>query len=115
DDVIDHSDTGRGDPALHPQFESLHASLGYEGDGEAFGVSAAIVIGDICLALSEELFVSAQDRLGASVPAQRLRQQMRRDVMVGQFLDVRAEVIPLDDARIGERAWEVLSFKSAKY
>ncbi|RAE58044.1 polyprenyl synthetase family protein, partial [Burkholderia multivorans] len=115
DDVIDHSDPRRGAPALHRQFESLHASLGYEGDGEAFGVSAAIVIGDICLALSEELFESAQDRLGASVPAQRLRQQMRRDVMVGQFLDVRAEVIPLDDARIGERAWEVLSFKSAKY
>ncbi|MCT1551519.1 polyprenyl synthetase family protein [Brevibacterium casei] len=115
DDVIDHSDTRRGAPALHRQFEALHSALGYEGDGEAFGVSAAIVIGDICLALSEELFESAQDRLGASVPAQRLRQQMRRDVMVGQFLDVRAEVIPLDDARIGERAWEVLSFKSAKY
>lgn len=115
DDVIDHSDTRRGAPALHRQFEALHSALGYEGDGEAFGVSAAIVIGDICLALSEELFESAQDRLGASVPAQRLRAQMRRDVMVGQFLDVRAEVIPLDDARIGERAWEVLSFKSAKY
>ncbi|RAE28998.1 polyprenyl synthetase family protein, partial [Burkholderia multivorans] len=96
DDVIDHSDTRRGAPAMHRQFESLHASLGYEGDGAAFGVSTAIVIGDICLALSEELFESAQDRLGASVPAQRLRQQMRRDVMVGQFLDGRAEVIPLD-------------------
>lgn len=115
DDVIDHSDTRRGSPALHRQFEALHADLGYEGDAEAFGVAAAIVIGDICLALSEELFESAQDRLGASMPAQRLRAQMRRDVMVGQFLDVRAEVIPLTDERIGARAWEVLSFKAAKY
>lgn len=115
DDVIDHSDTRRGDPALHRQFETLHASLEYRGDAESFGVAAAIVIGDICLALSEELFESAQARLGGSARAQALRAQMRRDVMVGQFLDVRAEVIPLDDARIGPRAWEVLSFKSAKY
>lgn len=115
DDVIDHSDTRRGEPALHRRFESLHAALGYQGEAEPFGVAAAIVIGDICLALSEEMYETACDALSGSATAQALRAQMRRDVMVGQFLDVRAEVIPLDDDRISERAWEVLSFKSAKY
>ncbi len=115
DDVIDHSDTRRGKPALHRQFANLHADHGYQGDRESFGVAAAIVIGDICLALSEELFESAQTALGTSPGARALRAQLRRDVMIGQFLDVRAEVMPLDDERLAERAWEVLSYKSAKY
>lgn len=115
DDVIDHSDTRRGKPALHRQFESQHSELRYQGGAEPFGVAAAIVIGDICLALSEELFERSQTVLGITALARGLRATLRRDVMVGQYLDVLAEVVPLEDERIGERAWEVLSFKSAKY
>lgn len=115
DDVIDHSDTRRGKPALHRQFESSHTERRYQGGGESFGVAAAIVIGDICLALSEELFEKSQTVLGITPLARDLRATLRRDVMVGQYLDVLAEVVPLEDERIGERAWEVLSFKSAKY
>lgn len=115
DDVIDNSDTRRGKPALHRQFEARHQRFGFHGDGASFGVSASIVIGDICLALSEELFERSQDALGGSRLARELRGTVRRDVMVGQYLDVLAEVIPLDDERIADRAWEVLSYKSAKY
>lgn len=115
DDVIDHSDTRRGKPALHRRFESSHSERRYQGGAESFGVAAAIVIGDICLALSEELFEKSQTVLGITPSARDLRATLRRDVMVGQYLDVLAEVVPLDDERIGERAWEVLSFKSAKY
>lgn len=115
DDLIDNSDTRRGEPALHRQFEARHRKSGLHGDGASFGVSASIVIGDICLALSEELFERAQETLGSTRLVRELRGTVRRDVMVGQYLDVLAEVVPLDDARIGERAWEVLSFKSAKY
>lgn len=115
DDVIDHSDTRRGRPALHRQFEALHGRHRYQGDDESFGVSAAIVVGDICLALSEELFETSQSRLGITALARDLRATLRRDVMVGQYLDILAEVIPLEDERLAERAWEVLSFKSAKY
>ncbi|UVI34654.1 polyprenyl synthetase family protein [Brevibacterium spongiae] len=115
DDLIDNSDTRRGHPSLHRQFEARHAESGLHGDGASFGVSTSIVIGDICLALSEELFERSQDVLGHTRLARELRATIRRDVMVGQYLDVLAEVIPLDDERIAERAWEVLSFKSAKY
>ncbi|WP_262774639.1 polyprenyl synthetase family protein [Brevibacterium permense] len=115
DDVIDNSDTRRGRPALHRQFEARHQRSGFHGDGASFGVSASIVIGDICLALSEELFERSQEALGNSRTALELRGTVRRDVMVGQYLDVLAEVIPLGDDRIADRAWEVLSYKSAKY
>ncbi|MGO0604612.1 polyprenyl synthetase family protein [Brevibacterium linens] len=115
DDVIDNSDTRRGRPALHRQFEARHQRSGFHGDGASFGVSASIVIGDICLALSEELFERSQETLGERRSARELHGVVRRDVMVGQYLDVLAEVIPLGDARIADRAWEVLSFKSAKY
>lgn len=115
DDVIDHSDTRRGRPSLHRQFEAEHRTRGYRGEGDSFGIAASIVIGDICLALSEELFERAQSTLGATASTREMRATIRQDVMVGQYLDVLAEVIPLSDPRIGERAWEVLSFKSAKY
>ncbi|MFP3398277.1 polyprenyl synthetase family protein [Brevibacterium sp. H602] len=115
DDVIDNSDTRRGRPALHREFEARHQRSGFHGDGASFGVSASIVIGDICLALSEEFFERSQEALGNSRTALELRGTVRRDVMVGQYLDVLAEVIPLSDDRIAERAWEVLSYKSAKY
>ena len=115
DDVIDHSDTRRGKPALHRQFEARHFERRHHGESESFGVAAAIVIGDICLALSEELFETSQSTLDITPLARELRATLRRDVMVGQYLDVLAEVIGLDDDRLGERAWEVLSYKSAKY
>ncbi|WP_209324674.1 polyprenyl synthetase family protein [Brevibacterium renqingii] len=115
DDVIDNSDTRRGQPSLHRQFEARHEQFDLRGDGASFGVSASIVIGDICLALSEELFERSEETLGRTPLTRRLRATVRRDVMVGQYLDVLAEVIDLDDARIADRAWEVLSFKSAKY
>ncbi|WP_291546389.1 polyprenyl synthetase family protein [Brevibacterium sp.] len=115
DDVIDHSDTRRGKPSLHRRFEARHCERRYQGGAEPFGVAAAIVIGDICLALSEELFEKSQTVLGITSSARSLRATLRRDVMVGQYLDVLAEVVPLEDERIGERAWEVLSYKSAKY
>ena len=41
DDLMDGSDTRRGKPAIHKQFEKLHNSK--------FGNSAAILIGDLAL------------------------------------------------------------------
>ena len=55
DDVMDASDTRRGEPAVHRRFERMHADHGWDGDAAAFGAGAAILLGDLCLVWSDEL------------------------------------------------------------
>jgi geranylgeranyl diphosphate synthase type I len=112
DDVMDGSDTRRGRPAVHRRFASMHRAEAWVGDPEAFGLGAAILLGDLCLSWSDEM-------LGRSgLPADVLRagrhvyDEMRTELMGGQYLDL------LEQARGGgsvERALRVARYKSAKY
>src|SRR6266852_8171508 len=43
DDVMDGSDTRRGQPSLHRQFADRHAARRWHGSAQAFGASAAIL------------------------------------------------------------------------
>ncbi len=112
DDVMDGSDTRRGLPAVHRRFASLHRGKSWVGDPESFGVGAAVLLGDLCLAWSDEMLA------GSGLPVDRLRSghrvydQMRTELMGGQYLDL------LEQARGGgsvDRALRVARFKSAKY
>ena len=55
DDVIDNSDTRRGRPAAHRALEAAHRDAGWVGDAAAFGRSAAILLGDLLVAWSDDL------------------------------------------------------------
>jgi geranylgeranyl diphosphate synthase type I len=55
DDVMDGSDTRRGEPAAHRRFAGVHSGHGWLGDPDAFGEASAILLGDLCLAWSDEL------------------------------------------------------------
>src|ERR1022692_2155520 len=50
DDVMDASDTRRGQPAVHRRFAARHAASGWRGSAADFGAGAAILIGDLLLA-----------------------------------------------------------------
>ncbi len=112
DDVMDGSDTRRGQPAAHRRFAALHRSEAWHGDPEAFGSGAAILLGDLALSWSDEMLGSADlpaERLAA---ADRVFADMRSELMGGQYLDL------LEQARGGgsvERALRVARYKSAKY
>jgi geranylgeranyl diphosphate synthase type I len=112
DDVMDASDTRRGQPAAHRRFAALHRGSSWLGSPETFGMGGAILLGDLCLAWADELL------LGSGLPAQSLVRAkpvydvMRTELMAGQYLDL------LEQARGGgsvERALRVLRYKSAKY
>lgn len=116
DDIIDRSDTRRGRPSVHRHFAARHSDAGWHLDPERFGVSAAILAGDLCLAFSEELFTaSCADTAG--VAARTIFNRMRTEVMAGQYLDLLEEVVGPDQAPAiaEERALNILRFKSAKY
>ena len=63
DDVIDHSDTRRGRPAIHRRFERLHANAAWAGDPAEFGAAAAILAGDLLLAWCEAMYAGWLSRL----------------------------------------------------
>lgn len=130
DDIIDKSATRRGQPSTHAVFTDLHRRQGLSGSSEEFGASAAIVAGDLCLGLSESLFTTSALDV-TQPPVVHAHDALRRDVMFGQYLDIRmqAATFPVKYSASAEvvagyreigtfvvdRAMEVLTYKSAKY
>jgi len=117
DDVIDNSDTRRGRPSTHRAFETAHADAGWSGNASAFGRSAAILLGDLLLAWSDDLL---EGGLAGHPHADAVRSEyarMRRDVTLGQYLDVAEEAAwsVNDDGEHADRALRVASLKSARY
>lgn len=119
DDVMDRSDTRRGIPTAHRTFAARHRGAGWSGDADQFGLSSAILLGDLSLVASEDEFLRAvrdvpESRTGT---AQALFTQMRTEVTVGQYLDMHAQMLPwTDDFEADERrAREVVRSKSARY
>lgn len=119
DDIIDNSDTRRGTPAAHRQFETIHADRRFVGDAELYGRSSAILLGDLLLAWADDQFLTVALELGADRRNDfrvELR-TMRTDVTAGQFLDNHdssAWQTIADDVAV-ERAQRVVIYKSAKY
>lgn len=117
DDVMDDSDTRRGQPAAHRRFAALHAEQGWSGSAERYGLAGAVLAGDLCLAWSDELFTRSGLEAGALARGRRVFDLMRTQLMAGQYLDMLEQA---SSARSGvegavERARRVLTFKSAKY
>jgi len=117
DDIIDRSDTRRGAPSVHRHFSNRHAEAEWFLDGSHFGSSAAILAGDLCLALSEEAFTSVGERAAYNTRSRAVFNRMRTEVMAGQYLDILEEVVGPghEPERAVVRARNILRFKSAKY
>lgn len=117
DDLIDNSDTRRGRPASHRALEAAHRAAGWHGDAGAFGRSAAVLLGDLLVAWSDDLLEEALLGHPHAAATRAEYARMRRDVTVGQMLDVTEEsawsVNP--PASLLERALRVAALKSARY
>jgi geranylgeranyl diphosphate synthase type I len=118
DDLIDNSDTRRGRPSAHRGLEASHRRAGWIGDAAAFGRSAAILLGDLLVAWSDDLLEEGLAAAPERATAARAEYAtMRREVTLGQFLDVAEEsafASEADELHAG-RALRVASLKSARY
>lgn len=112
DDVMDGSDTRRGKPSVHKQFEANHISNNWSGSAVGYGAGSAILVGDLALSWADEMLYASGLDLAALARAKSEYDIMRTELMAGQYLDlleqVRHEITP-------ERASTVIKFKSAKY
>jgi geranylgeranyl diphosphate synthase type I len=112
DDVMDGSDTRRGEPAVHRRFAATHRRAGWAGDPESFGVAGAILLGDLTLVWSDELLHSGGLDPVTVARARPVFDAMRTEVTAGQYLDVLGQA-----TEEGSVAWAttVARYKSAKY
>jgi geranylgeranyl diphosphate synthase, type I len=112
DDVMDDSDLRRGQPAVHRRFAGWHAATGRSGAGDRFGAGAAILVGDLLLAWTNEMFTGsgfapAVLRNGAPVFA-----AMQTELAAGQYLDLLSQA---DASTSVAAALRVISYKTTKY
>ncbi|NUT32181.1 MAG: polyprenyl synthetase family protein [Hamadaea sp.] len=112
DDLIDRSDTRRGEPAAHRRFTELHDKADWHGDAADFGAAAAILLGDACLVWSDELLHASGLDPVTLARSRGVFDAMRTEVTAGQYLDVLTQATGDTSLR---RASTVARFKSAKY
>jgi len=120
DDIMDNSDLRRGRPSAHRQFEAQHRDAGWDGTPERHGEAAALLLGDLLLGWSDELFdrgVRTNRDPAAGWAARDEFVRMRTEVTVGQYLDMLEEDSwrRRDEAELLPRAQRVVVYKSAKY
>jgi geranylgeranyl diphosphate synthase, type I len=112
DDVMDASDTRRGQPAVHKRFAARHADAGWRGSADGFGAGAAILVGDLLLAWTDEMLRVSGLPAAAVWRGLRVLDAMRSEVFAGQFLDLVGQAA---SASARESALRVVTYKSAKY
>jgi geranylgeranyl diphosphate synthase type I len=115
DDVMDDSDTRRGMPAIHRRFADLHRGEAWLGASQRFGEAAAILIGDLCLAWSDELLTGSGLSPGTLARGRAVFDRMRTELMGGQYLDMLEQARAGTGGEAAERARRVIRYKSAKY
>ncbi len=112
DDVMDGSDTRRGAPSIHKAFEAMHMKEKMSGSAQQFGISAAILLGDLALVWSAKMLHQAglgESELVRSLP---MYDEMRVELMAGQYLDIFEQALGSQSV---ERSLKVARYKSGKY
>jgi geranylgeranyl diphosphate synthase, type I len=106
DDIMDGSETRRGQSTIHRRFADRHRAEQARGEARRFGEGAAILVGDFAFVYADMLFAAAP----ASVRP--LFDEMRIELCVGQFLDLSGTAI---GGRDRVRAELIERYKSGKY
>jgi geranylgeranyl diphosphate synthase type I len=112
DDLMDGSDTRRGKPSIHRHFESIHVQEQLDGFAPQYGLSAAVLLGDLALVWSDQMLNSsglATEQFARVLP---FYNEMRVELMAGQFLDIHEQTQKETSV---ERSMKIARYKSGKY
>ncbi|GAB2914714.1 polyprenyl synthetase family protein [Rhodococcus aerolatus] len=112
DDLMDDSDTRRGNPTVHVAFADRHRAHGWRGDPVRFGTAAALLLGDVAMAWADDLLRASGLPAAALARAEPVWEAMRLEVLGGQYLDVLADAAGDESP---EAALRIDRFKTAAY
>jgi len=112
DDLMDGSDTRRGKPSIHRHFEAKHVQDELDGFAPQYGLSAAVLLGDLALVWSDQMLNSAglsTEQYSRVFP---YYNEMRVELMAGQFLDIHEQT---QKSTSVDRSMKIARYKSGKY
>lgn len=112
DDIMDHAELRRGQPAAHVRFERLHQDRGLHGDAADFGRTTAILLGDLAYSWSVELALAVATQSERGPQIGRCFAEMCREVIGGQYLEI---LVAQRRAATEEELERVLRLKSGCY
>jgi geranylgeranyl diphosphate synthase type I len=112
DDVIDDSATRRGLPTVHRLFADRHRDRHWRGSADQFGMSAAILLGDLALVWADDIVATTELSAAARRRVQLVWSDIRTEVLGGQYLDIVAES---SGATTVASAMTVNTYKTASY
>ncbi|MDT5168403.1 MAG: geranylgeranyl diphosphate synthase, type [Mycobacterium sp.] len=112
DDVIDSSATRRGRPTAHRQFAALHRDRQWRGPADQFGISSAILLGDLALVWADDIVAGVDLAHDARHRVRRVWADIRTEVLGGQYLDIVAEASAAESIA---SAMAVNTYKTASY
>ncbi len=106
DDVMDGSDTRRGERTAHLTFADQHRAAAWRGEGRRFGEGVAILIGDLAHVYADQLLGDVSGDVWS------VWNELRLELNIGQYLDL------LGTARADRGralAHRIARYKSGKY
>ncbi|AIT61473.1 polyprenyl synthetase family protein [Corynebacterium doosanense] len=112
DDIIDSSETRRGRPTVHRAVAADHRDRNHLGEPDHYGLSAAILIGDLALAWADDMFADSGISAAAFARAREPWRGMRTEVIGGQLLDISLESSGSEDITLSR---SVNRYKTAAY
>ncbi|MCC2280931.1 polyprenyl synthetase family protein [Streptomyces sp. ET3-23] len=112
DDIIDHSATRRGLPAMHRQLAELHQSSHWHGPAADFGIGGAMMLSNLCLVWSSMLLHEASEDAQQIGTLKALHQGTVADATYGEVL----ELILQSERRYDKcHCMEVVRYKAGRY
>jgi geranylgeranyl diphosphate synthase type I len=115
DDIMDHAEVRRGQPAAHVRFREAHRARGFHGDAADFGRSIAILLGDLAQSWAMELAAGVfVGRPAGASPRDLARcfSAMCQEVIGGQYLEL---LVAQRRGATEEELLRVLRLKSGRY
>jgi geranylgeranyl diphosphate synthase type I len=106
DDIMDDADTRRSEQTIHVRQAQRLEAAAWSGEPRRYGEGIALLIGDLAHVYADQLIGSH------SVGARELWDELRIELNLGQYLDMRAAAAGEVDRATAQR---VATFKSALY
>ena len=97
---------------MHRHFADRHRTNNWHGSSEQFGLSAAILLGDLSLVWADDIVATADLPADAHLRVHKVWGDIRTEVLGGQYLDIVAEASGADSVA---SAMNVNTYKTASY
>lgn len=112
DDIIDRDDLRRGKPTMHKYFEHSVKSKLSKDKSKLFGISMAILAGDLCCSLGYEILMKAKFSDKAKARAIEELDNLIFNVIQGEALDIFAQ---MSKQTSNKEIYNIYKYKTARY